>query len=111
LAIDQLNFTRMDYRYFGLRPDLHATFAKFLVRITTKLFTQLRQDVFPRVHKHESKHVFFEIWIERQRVTQEVIDARDRFDASEPAARNHERQKWRTFGTRAFGVRFFQMGD
>src|SRR5262245_6553501 len=42
------------------------------------------------MHKHEPKHFFFEIWIERQRVAQEIVNAGDSFHTSKASTGDHE---------------------
>ena len=63
------------------------------------------------MHKHEPKHFLFEIWIERQRVAQEIVNAGDSFNASKTSTGDHECEQRRTFRTCTFGIRFFQMCD
>src|SRR5881392_1669941 len=96
---------------FALRPNLDAALAEFPVGIPAKLFAELGQNVFARMHKHEPKHFFFEIWIERQRVAQEIVNAGDSFNASKTSTGHHECEQGRTFPTCTFGIRFFQMCD
>src|SRR6266480_2739164 len=96
---------------FALRPNLDAALAEFPVGIPAKLFAELRQNVFARMHKHEPKHFLFEIWIEPQRDTQAIVNADDSFNASKTSTGDHECEQGRTFGTCTFGIRFFQMCD
>ena len=91
--------------------NLDAAVAQLLVGIATEFFAELRQNEFARMHEHDPKHFLFQIWIERKRVAQEIVDARDRFDAGKAAAGNDERQQRRTIRPRAFGVGFFEMRD
>ena len=76
-----------------------------------QLFAELGQNVFARMHEHESEHFLFEIWIERQRVAQEIVNAGDGFNASKTSAGDHECEQRRAFRACTFGVGFFQMGD
>src|SRR5436190_13051388 len=96
---------------FALRPNLDAALAEFPVGIPAKLFAELWQNVFARMHKQKTKHFFFEIWIERKRVAQEIVNAGDGFNASETSTGDHECEQGRTFRTCTFGIRFFQMFD
>ena len=44
------------------------------------------------MHQHDPEHFLFEVWIEWQCVPQEIIDARNGFDAGKAATGNDERQ-------------------
>src|SRR6266481_3147574 len=70
--------------------NLHSALTQLFIGIATKLVSKLRQNELARMHEYDTEHFLFQVWIERKRVAQEIVDTRDGFDSGEPAAENED---------------------
>src|SRR5438093_9833243 len=91
--------------------NLHSALTQLFIGIATELVSKLRQNELARMHEYDTEHFLFQVRIERKRVTQKIVDARDRLDACKSAAGYNKSQQRRAFRARTFGVGFFEMCD
>src|SRR2546429_3159350 len=91
--------------------NLHSALPQLFIGIATELVSKLRQNELARMHEYDTEHFLFQVWIERERIAQEIVDTRDGFDSGEPATRNDKGQQRRAFRPRAFRIGFFEMRD
>src|SRR6266542_2089500 len=91
--------------------NLHSALTQLFVGIPAELVSKLRQNELTWMHEHETEHFLFQVWIERERIAQEIVDTSDSFDSGEAATRNDKGQQWRAFRPRAFRIGFFEMRD
>src|SRR6266513_2276590 len=57
----------------GAKPDFHTASREYLLRVSSQVFTQLRQDHRTRMDQHNSQHIFTQVGIEWQRFPHKVI--------------------------------------
>src|SRR6266568_501493 len=91
--------------------NLDSALTQLFIGIATELVSKLRQNELARMHEYDTEHFLFQVRIERKRVAQEIVDARDGFDSGKPSTRNDKGQQRRAFRPRAFRIGFFEMRD
>src|SRR5437870_13206421 len=91
--------------------NLHSALTQLFISIAAELVSKLRQNELARMHEYDTEHFLFQVRIERKRVAQKIVDARDRLDAGESAAGNNEGQERLTFRFGAFGIGFLKVRD
>src|SRR6266404_2991486 len=74
----------------SVKPNIHAPLDEDLFGISSKTFTQFRQNDCARVYERDSQHFLTKIWIESQRLSNEVIQCRDCFHSGKAAAGDHK---------------------
>src|SRR5437016_9970129 len=91
--------------------NLHSALTQLFISIAAELVSKLRQNELARMHEYDMEHFLFQVRIERKRVAQEIVDARDGFDSGEAATCNDKGQQRRAFRPRAFRIGLFEMRD
>src|SRR6266496_2209541 len=91
--------------------NLHSALTQFSIGVAAELVSKLRQNELARMYKYDTEHFLFQVRIERKRIAQEIVDARNGFDSGKATTRNDKGQQRRAFGPRAFRIGFLEMRD
>src|SRR2546429_7410775 len=89
--------------------NLHSALTQLFIGIATELVSKLRQNELARMHEYDTEHFLFQVRIERKRVTQKIVDARDRLDACKSAAGYNKSQQRREVRARTLCVSLLEM--